>query len=163
MLVAFIYLCSIVGVNFGFAHTVPFDTPLGPVPPMTLFVGIVFVLRDFVQREIGHKVLLVMLLGCALSFWMANPFIATASLTAFVAAEAADWGIYTFIPGKFQHKVLYSSLIGVLVDTLVFLPMIGMFSWSAVLAMYLSKMVAAVAVFLWFQYKDHSRAIAETA
>ena len=151
-----LYLVTIVGVNIGFAHTEMINTPLGLVPPMTLFVGIVFVIRDYVQRSIGHWVLLVMAVACGISFFMANPFVAKASFAAFVAAETADWLIFTLIPGKFQHRVLYSSFVGVLVDSIVFLPMIGHFSWQAVLAMWLSKMVAAVAVFIWYTFKERT-------
>ena len=153
MKTALLYLMSIVGVNWIFANTTPVETPLGFLPPATLVVGIVFVLRDFVQRYIGHYVLLVMLAGCGLSYLMASQIVATASLTAFLAAEGADWLIYTVIPGRFHNRVLFSSVVGVFVDTVVFLPMIGLFSWGAVLVMWLSKMVAALAVWSYYQVK----------
>lgn len=161
--ISYVYLLAIVAINFGFAHTVPIDTPLGPLPPMAFFVGVVFVLRDYVQRSIGHKVLLFMTAGCILSFFTSSPIIATASAAAFVAAAVADWGIYTIVPGAFRHKVLYSSVIGVLVDTLVFLPMIGMFSWAAVTVMYMSKMVAALLVFFWYTFKKDDTIYLKTA
>jgi queuosine precursor transporter len=144
-----LYLATIVGVNVGFAHTTPIETALGPLPPMSFVVGIVFVLRDYVQRHIGHKVVIVMLLGCLISWFMANPMVATASLTAFVAAEAVDWLIFTLMPGDFYKRVLYSSVGGVLVDTIVFLPMIGIYSLSATLVMWTSKMLAAGAIYAY--------------
>lgn len=144
-----LYLFSIVFVNWMFAHT----DPVMGIPPATVVVGLVFVLRDFVQHQIGHKVLLVMLAGCGISFFMASPMVATASLTAFLAAEASDWLIYTALPFRFQYRVLFSSVIGVLVDTVVFLPMIGLFSWQAVAVMWCSKMIAAVAVFAFYQVR----------
>jgi len=143
------YLASIVTVNWLFAHT----DPIMGIPPATFLVGAVFVLRDYVQRQIGHRVLLVMLTGCGISFFMASPMVATASLTAFLAAEAADWLIYTVLPFRFHHRVLASSVIGVAVDTLVFLPMIGLFSWQAAAVMYASKMVAAGVVWIYYTVK----------
>lgn len=148
---AVIYILLIVFVNFIFSYTAPIQTPLGLLPPATFVVGVVFVLRDFVQRDIGHYVILPMLLGCALSYVMASPIVATASLTAFLLAEMTDWAIYTAIKKEFHRRVLYSSLVGVLVDTCVFLPMVGFFSWGAVFVMWSSKMVAAIAV--WGYYK----------
>jgi queuosine precursor transporter len=47
-----LYLASIVLINIGFI-CVPL---IHGWPPMSLAVGLVFVLRDFAQREIGHKV-----------------------------------------------------------------------------------------------------------
>lgn len=141
----FLYLFSIVFVNFMFAHTGP---EIGAV-----LVGFVFVLRDYVQRSIGHYVLLVMLAGCGISFYMASPIVATASLVAFLAAEASDWAIYSSLPFKFQHRVLFSSVVGVAVDTLIFLPMIGVPLWPIFAIAWCSKMAAAVAVFGFYQVK----------
>jgi queuosine precursor transporter len=140
-----LYLFSIIFVNFMFAHTGP---TIGAV-----LVGVVFVLRDYVQRNIGHYVLLVMLVGCGISFYMASPIVATASLVAFLAAEAADWAIYSSLPFRFQHRVLFSSVIGVAVDTLIFLPMIGVPLWPTFAIAWASKMVAATIVFGFYQVR----------
>ena len=81
------YLASMVLVNVGFAY-VPL---IHGWPPMSLAVGLVFVLRDFAQREIGHRVILLMLAGAVLSYFMASPAIALASCAARVTA-AMDSG-----------------------------------------------------------------------
>lgn len=153
MRIASVYLCLIVAVNFIFAHTAPLETPLGMLPPATFVVGVVFVVRDYVQRRFGHYVILPMLAGCGLSYLMASPVVATASLTAFLLAELSDWGIYTLLRTEFHRRVLYSSMVGVLVDTCVFLPMVGFFSWGAVLVMWCSKMAAAIAVWGYYKFK----------
>lgn len=147
------YLLSIVAVNFTFSHTQPTETPIGFLPPATIIVGVVFVLRDYVQRRIGHYVILPMLAGCALSYLMASPMVATASLTAFLAAELSDWGIYTALRTEFHRRVLWSSVVGVLVDSCVFLPMIGLFSLGTVMVMWGSKMLAAVSVYAYYRVK----------
>ena len=150
MKISFVYLFAIVLVNWLFAHT----TPILGVPPATLIVGIIFVLRDYVQRQIGHKVLLVMLIGCGISFFMASPIVATASLTAFLVAELSDWGVYSILPFRFQHRVLFSSVIGVAIDTLIFLPMVGLLTLQAVMVMWCSKMIAAIVVFIYYQKRE---------
>ena len=57
------YVASIEAVNIGFM-VVPM-VPIGSErcgAPMSLLVGAIFVLRDFAQREIGHGVLIAMLI-----------------------------------------------------------------------------------------------------
>lgn len=141
----FSYLITIVMVNFMFAHTGPHTG--------ALFVGLVFVLRDYVQRQIGHYVVLPMLIGCGISFGMASPMVATASLVAFLAAEASDWLMFSALPFRFQHRVLFSSVIGVAVDTVVFLPMIDVPLWPVAVIAWTSKMFAALVVFSWHQVR----------
>lgn len=144
------YVCGIVGVNYGFAHFPPIMTSIGLVSPMAFVVGVIFILRDYVQRHIGHKVILVMLIGGLISFKMASPVVALASITAFACAEGLDWATFTFVPTTFHVKVLLSSVIGVFADTVIFLPMIGAFSVSTAITMYVSKLIAAVLVYIWY-------------
>jgi uncharacterized PurR-regulated membrane protein YhhQ (DUF165 family) len=89
-----LYIITMVLVNVGFEY-VPLIkmTWLGSeekYPPMALVVGLVFILRDYAQREIGHKVLGAMAIGGVLSYVMASPFVALASVVAFVVSELVD-------------------------------------------------------------------------
>jgi uncharacterized PurR-regulated membrane protein YhhQ (DUF165 family) len=113
---------------------------------MSLAVGLVFVLRDFAQREIGHKVWFAMGAAGILSYLMADPFVALASIVAFVISEAADWAIYTYTKKPFAQRILISSLVSTPLDSAVFLGVIGHLSWSGVIAMTLSKMIGALVV-----------------
>lgn len=141
------YVLVIVLVNWGFSVVPLVPLPTGEMwPPMSLIVGLVFVLRDFAQREIGHKVLLAMLIGGALSWFMASPFVAVASVTAFLVSEGMDWAIYTWTKKPFARRVLWSSAVSTPVDSVMFLAMIGHLSVSGVVAMVLSKMVAAFVI-----------------
>ncbi len=145
---SFLYIFTIVLVNYGFSVTTPVSTPLGYLPPMTFLVGVVFVLRDYAQREVGHWVIIYMAIGCLLSYFMASPFVAIASLTAFTASEMLDWAIYSMMKTEFHKRVFYSSFAGVFIDTVIFLPMIGFFSVGAVIIMWISKMIAAAFIYL---------------
>ncbi len=142
-----IYIASILAVNYGFTVIPPLELPTGDLwPPMSLIVGLIFVFRDFAQRAIGHYVILAMLVGGALSYLMADPFVALASVTAFLISESVDWAVYTFTRRPFSDRILISSAVGTPVDSVAFLFIIGIFSWPAVVLMTLSKMLGAVVV-----------------
>ena len=92
-----LYVVLIVLVNWGFTVVPLVDMPGGEKwPPMSLVVGFIFVARDFAQREIGHRVIIAMLIAAVLSYVMASPYVAVASLSAFLISEFADWAVYSF-------------------------------------------------------------------
>lgn len=145
-MIGFIYLLAIVCINWIFAYSGPY---VGAV-----LVGTVFVLRDYVQQKYGHYVILWMIAACILSFFLASKVVAVASLTAFLAAEGSDWLVFSVLPYKFHYRVLFSSIIGVAVDSLIFIPMaLGVFDLQLVAVMWCSKMIAALAVFTYYQVK----------
>lgn len=143
-----LYLLSIVLVNVAFEQVPLVATPIGAWPPASLLVGLVFVTRDFAQREVGHRVLLAMLLGCIISYVVADPFIAVASVAAFAIGELVDWGVYTITKRPFHDRLLLSSAISTPVDTAVFLGLVGILSPAAFALMAASKMAGALLVYL---------------
>ncbi len=142
-----LYILLIVAVNYGFSVSPLVKLPDGTMwPPISLVVGFIFVARDFAQREIGHKVLLAMLAGAMISYFMASPMIAVASAAAFLVSELVDWAIYSFTRRPLSQRILYSSALGAPVDSLVFLSGVGLLSTAGVVAMTASKMVGALIV-----------------
>lgn len=89
--------------------------------PLTVLTGLVFVVRDFVQREMGHRVLILMALAIGWSFYYSWPVIAIASAAAFAISESVDWIIYTFTRYRLSTRILLSSAVASPVDTTVFL------------------------------------------
>lgn len=145
---ALLYILSVVAVNCAFDRVPSLALPGGEIwPPASLVVGFVFVIRDYAQREIGHYILPAMLVGGALSWFLASPDVALASVCAFLTSELLDWAVYTFTGRPFSQRVLLSSALSTPVDSVVFLAMVGLFSWSSVLLMTVSKMVGALVVF----------------
>lgn len=141
------YIALIVLVNWGFTVVPLLEMPGGEKwPPMSLVVGLIFVARDYAQREIGHRVIIAMLVAAALSYVMASPFVAVASLAAFLISEFADWAVYSFTKKPLHERILISSAIATPVDSAVFLAVINHLSWSGVIAMTVSKMIAALIV-----------------
>lgn len=148
MVYTFLYVASIVLVNWLFAVVPPVVLPGGEVwPPMSLIVGFIFVIRDFAQRAVGHKVLFAMLVGAFISYFMAGPEIAFASMIAFLVGELFDWGVYSFTGRPFSQRIMLSSIASAPVDTMVFLYCINMLGVGSVLIMTLSKLVGAFIVF----------------
>lgn len=132
-----VYVASIVGVNLLF----------GVVPFIGSFVvGGIFILRDFAQREIGHRVLLASVAGIGISYAMAGPGVALASAAAFGASEACDWAVFTLTKRPFRERVIASSLVSVPVDSAVFLLALGAFGWAPLAVQIASKLVALAVV-----------------
>lgn len=153
------YIAMIVAVNWGFTVVPLVQLPGGELwPPMSLVVGFIFVVRDFAQREIGHKVLLAMLVGAALSYVMAAPYVAVASAAAFLVSETGDWLVYTVTKRPLSERILYSSLIGTPIDSAVFLYAIGHLSVAGVVTMTASKMVGAFVVWWLIRRREMAQA-----
>ena len=126
---AFIYVALIPFLNWSFG-VIPEAQIVAPggdyapgiaLHPMTMVTGMVFVIRDFVQREMGHKVLILMAIGVAWSFFYSWPVIALASGIAFAVSEMVDWMVYTFTKYRLSTRILISSALATPVDTTVFL------------------------------------------
>ena len=140
MTASIIYIATILLVNWGFSNHPGYEWA------WVLIVGVVFVARDFAQRRIGHWVWVPMGIGIALSWWLADPFVALASATAFAISESIDWGVFTVTRRPLADRILLSSLISTPVDTAVFLGMIGILSPSLFVAGVASKMAAALII-----------------
>ncbi len=150
-----LYILLIVAVNYGFSVVPLVDIPGGEKwPPVALVVGFIFVARDFAQREIGHRVILAMLAAGAISYFMADPFVARASVAAFLVSEFADWAVYSYTGRPFSQRILLSSIVGTPIDSIVFLAGIGALGVAGVAAMTASKMVGAVVVWWMIRRRE---------
>jgi len=147
------YIVSIALINIGFVYVplIPFFDTM--YPPMSIIVGLIFILRDYAQREIGHKVIGAMLIGAFLSYIMADPYVAIASLVAFLVSETVDWGVFTVTNKPLHERILISSLVSTPIDSALFLYMIGHFSILATATMFVSKMLAALGIWYWMRKK----------
>lgn len=145
MLAAAIYITCVVIANVAFSVLPIWHG----IPAATAVVGVVFVARDYTQRSVGHRVIWAMAIAAGLSFLLADPVVATASVVAFALSELADWLVYTITGRPFADRVLVSSLVGVPVDSATFLwllPFPGAFTWQAVVVMSVIKMIAAIII-----------------
>lgn len=149
-----LYVASVVLLNLGFSYVPLIPTEFGLLSPMAVVAGAVFVVRDFAQRSSGHYVLFAMILAGVISYLLADPFVAIASVAAFATSELVDWALYSFTKKPFHQRVLISSALSTPVDTVVFLYGISAFSTGTFVLMVLSKMIAAVVI--WAMYRKRS-------
>lgn len=140
------YVMAIFLVNVGFSYVPMIGTPIGMLSPIAVVVGAIFVIRDYAQRAVGHWILAGMLIGAILSYLLADPFVAVASVAAFVASETSDWVLYTVTKKPFYQRVWISSLISTPIDTAVFLLFINAMTPGTFVLMVLSKLIAAAVI-----------------
>lgn len=98
--------------------------PFGITAPSgVLMIGLALVLRDLVQRRLGKGWTLgAIAVGAALSGLIAPPALVMASAVAFLLSELADFAVYTPLQKRgLVRAVLLSSLVGLCVDSVVFL------------------------------------------
>lgn len=101
--------------------------PVAPglmAPSGVLMIGLALVLRDVVQQTLGRRWAFgAIVAGAGLSWMVASPALAVASFSAFLLAETADMAVYTPLRdrGKIVAAVLFSGIVGSIVDSAVFL------------------------------------------
>lgn len=136
------YVLSVLAINVAFAHWPELNWL------WSIGVGSIFVTRDFCQRAIGHWVGLPMIIGLVLTYFLASPFVALASASAFAVSESADWLVFTITKRSLADRVLLSCGISAPLDSAVFLGIIGLLTPAAFLAQVASKLVAATVVWM---------------
>ena len=158
------YIATIPAANWMIGNVGTFCIPDGPcmipvgfgmtAPSGVLMVGAALVLRDQVQEHLGTKWSLGgILVGAILSYLLADPFIAIASILAFGVSELVDFAAYTYVRkyGR-AFAVATSGLVGAILDSMVFLT-IAFGSLAYIEGQIVGKLVislaAAVAIKYW--------------
>ena len=156
-----LYVVAIVAVNWMFTAIAPWSTPLGDLYLANVVVGFIFVLRDYAQREVGHYILFATAAAGVLTWFMVDPAIAMASITAFILSETADWGVYSYLRRPLSQRILISSMIAVPLDTLAFQYLAGYLTPAAFATEILSKALGVMIV--WYILRARDRKLAITA
>ncbi|MFD1625868.1 preQ0 transporter [Azospirillum griseum] len=142
------YIGSILAINYAFSLFPHLDLV------WSCWVGLIFVLRDMVQVRFGHWALAAMLAGTVLSYLLADPFVATASVAAFAVSELIDWLVFTVTKRPLRDRLWLSAALSVPVDTALFFGMLGVWDpgvWAASLA---SKLVGVSAVWALMRARE---------
>jgi len=100
--------------------------PVAPglmAPSAVIMAGLALVLRDMVQRRLGvWWSVSAITLGGVLSWWVAEPALVLASVTAFLFSELADLAVYTPLQRRrLVLAVVLSGAVGLCIDTMIFL------------------------------------------
>jgi len=117
-----VYVALIPFINWSFTWAPMWEVlPGWAFNPVTIVTGLVLVVRDFAQREVGHYVLIAMAIALLLTAFAAGPELALASGGAFAIAELVDWALFTFTKYRLSTRVLLSSAVAAPLDTTIFL------------------------------------------
>jgi uncharacterized PurR-regulated membrane protein YhhQ (DUF165 family) len=135
------YLSSILAANllvnhFGIVTVLGITFPAGA--PM---IGLTFTFRDMVQKRWGKVHCWWWMVSASLITVFFNPKLALASFVAFLVAEGIDWFIYTIAPGSFFKRVFLSNLIGLPLDSVVFVAIAFGWIWTAMLGQTIVKLI----------------------
>ncbi len=143
------YVLLIPFLNWAFSWAPIWELPDGGNwTPFAILPGLVLVFRDFAQREIGHKVLILLVVGTVLSYFLAPIEIAIASGLAFMVSELVDWTVYTVTKRPLSSRILISSIVAAPIDTTLYLVganmvVPGVLTIGSIIASIASKLAAA--------------------
>ncbi|WP_338061097.1 VUT family protein [Lentzea albidocapillata] len=119
-------------------------------------------LRDLLHETLGTPgVLAGVAAGAGLSWLLATPQIAVASAVAFAVSETLDSVLYAVLRrGSRLRAVLGSNLLGMIVDSLLFVPL-AFGSFAAVPGQVAGKTAATVVTLplLWVASRSRCRAV----
>ena len=90
------YIGAIILINTLFLWMPVYSIAGSTMTTADFAAGSIFIVRDFAQREIKHYILLAMLVGGTLTYFLVNHTLAIASISAFLVAESIDWSIFSF-------------------------------------------------------------------
>jgi uncharacterized PurR-regulated membrane protein YhhQ (DUF165 family) len=155
----FSYLLFIVLLNTIFSYVPSFNLFGEPISFADFVVGLIYVMRDFAQRETKHWVIAAMFGGCFISWLLAEKQAAFASVMAFGVGELLDWSIFTFTKKPLSQRILWSSIISSPVDTAVNLYFLSQFNWVGLVVMTCTKVLGAFLLWLYWRVREEKNIV----
>ncbi len=144
------YISAIVALNMAVVYLPHVGAFGASFSPADVMVGLIYLVRDFAQREIKHYIFAAMIVGAALSYFLATPDIALASASAFIIGELIDWSLFTFTNKPLSRRLMLSAVVSSPFDSVVFLYVSGRLHWLPVVVMTLGKFVGVLVLWtLW--------------
>lgn len=150
----FLYLVSVVSANIVTARFAPMSFAGFIVPMGTLFIGVSFILRDLTQMKYGRRmayitIFLALILSALLSAAMGDTLLVVlASAVSFAISETLDTEVFTRLKRSYRSKVLFSGVVGGILDSSVFVliglsPLFGanIVPWPAVASAILGQVI----------------------
>jgi hypothetical protein len=145
LVVLAVYVGTIVTANWASTHWSALLVGAVAVPAGTLWAGATFTLRDLLHECLGGRgVLGAIAAGAGLSWLLATPQIAVASVLAFTASELVGSLVYGRLRAwSVLGAVIGSNLAGLAIDSVLFVPL-AFGSFAFVPGQILGKTVATV-------------------
>jgi queuosine precursor transporter len=148
-----LYLVSIVTANVVTAAFAPLTMGMFIVPMGTFLIGATFIFRDLVQNKYGRKktymfIGLALLVSAVVSSILGDTLnIVFASAVSFAIAETTDTEIYSRLKLPMSLRVLYSGIVGGILDSAIFVVLglsplgANFLPWEAVPAAILGQVI----------------------
>jgi queuosine precursor transporter len=148
-----LYIASIIIANVVTAAFMPLTLGVFIIPCGTLFIGLTFIFRDLVQQQVGkaktYMVIVTALILSALSSYLLGDtlWIVFASALSFLVSETSDTEIFSRLKTTFAKRVLFSGLVGGLLDSTIFVIVglspigAGFFGWELVIYAILGQVI----------------------
>ncbi|MGX9134385.1 VUT family protein [Rummeliibacillus sp. JY-2-4R] len=152
----FFYLCAIVLANVITASFAPLQLGVFIIPYGSFLIGATFILRDLVQNKYGKKTTylfigLALLLSAISSYLLGDTlWIVFASAVSFAISETTDTEIYSRIKSSISMRILYSGIVGGILDSTVFVILglspigAGFVPWDAVWMAILGQIIIKI-------------------
>ncbi|MEH7345612.1 VUT family protein [Bacillus sp. JJ1532] len=121
-----IYLFAIVLANVVTAKFAPLEAGIFLIPMGSFLIGATFIFRDLVQNKYGRKktylfICLALILSAISSYLLGDTlWIVFASAISFAVSETTDTEIYSRLNLPMHLRVLYSGVIGGILDSAIF-------------------------------------------
>ena len=145
------YIMIIIFLNLAFSYFPKYTLYGMSFSLANVTAGAVYLVRDFAQREIKNFILIAMVIATFISYLLAEPNIALASLLAFAIGELLDFLIFTFNKVSLSKRLLHSSIVSSPIDTGIFLYLIGQLNTTSFIVMTLSKFIGIGLLWLlWY-------------
>jgi queuosine precursor transporter len=153
-----LYLVSIVAANVVTAAFAPFVMGMFIVPMGTFLIGATFIFRDLVQNKYGRKktymfIGLALFLSAVVSSFLGDTLIIVlASAVTFAIAETTDTEIYSRLKLPMSLRVLYSGIVGGILDSAIFVVLglsplgANFLPWEAVPAAILGQVIVKTTI-----------------
>lgn len=122
----FLYILAILIANVLTASMKPLEMGIFLIPVGTFLIGLTFMLRDFVQNQIGRQktyyvIVTALILSAITSYLLGDTiWVVFASALSFAFSETADTEIYSRLRLPLAYRVLYSGLVGGILDSVIF-------------------------------------------
>lgn len=162
------YAATIPAANWMISNVGSVCVPDGPclipvgfgvmAPSGVLMIGLALLLRDAVHEWLGPRYAIYAIgIGAVLSYLLADPYIAVASLAAFAISELSDFAVYSKIRDRSRTLgILASGIVGSVIDSVLFL-WIAFGSLAHIDGQIIGKVgvtcIAAGALFVWKRYR----------
>ena len=127
------------------------------VSPADVLVGVIYIVRDFAQREIKHYILLAMIIGASLSYFLATPAIALASACSFMIGEIIDWLIFSYTKKPLSQRLILSSIASSPIDSAVFLAFADRLSPLPFIIMSAGKVLGVILLWLTWKWRQQTK------